>query len=294
MFFKLFFIISFMVNYQLDDLDPYFKEACTSYPPLTKEEEIECARRYRQGDIEARDKLLLSNQRFVISVAKGYREYGLSIGLSFGELISEGNYGLLAAIERFDETRGFKFITYAVWWIRQSILKALTEQPSIRRKPSSRINDLRKIMKATSKLQQSLGREPTLEEIAEGCSFSRSRVENAVEVQDEDISMDKDYGEDRPSLFYSIVGDKQASDPYNTIENREMVEIAEQVLREADDRERVILLNYFRFYGKELTLEQIGELIGVTRERVRQIRDNFFDRIRITNTGRLVSDFLKN
>jgi RNA polymerase primary sigma factor len=261
------------------------------YRPLSRAEEVEMVKRARDGDEAAMHRLVNANLRFVISIAKGYTNFGLS----FLELISEGNFGLLEAVHRFDETRGFKFITYAVWWIRQAILKALAEQSKAARPPMSQINDLQKIEKQTGQLTQRLGRDPTLEEIAGSAHISVERTRNAIKLSQNDVSFDAPaYGNDDDPL-----GSVFADDGAGNLDEDFELELLHKVLHtrcldSIDRRERRIVCAYFGLEGQTpMTLEEIGVLLGLTRERVRQLRDRALHKMR-SECGELLLELSSN
>ncbi|MCC7262778.1 MAG: RNA polymerase sigma factor RpoD/SigA [Candidatus Latescibacteria bacterium] len=247
------------------------------YRPLSRAEEADLVQRARQGDDEASQKLVQANLRFVVSVAKHYANHGLS----FIELVSEGNYGLMEAVKRFDETRGFKFITYAVWWIRQAILKALAEQGKIARPPMSQLNDLQKVEKQTSLLAQRLGRDPTLEEVAASAKISLDRARNALETGQRDLSLDMPVypGEEDSLLSIFDAGIKSLEEDLERDHLNQALRTSMKVL---DAREHQIIRAYFGLDGSApMTLEKIGEGLSLTRERVRQLRDRALEKIRL-------------
>jgi RNA polymerase primary sigma factor len=257
--------------------------------PLTREREIELFQRVHAGEEEARQQLITANLRFVVSIARDYKDYGLSLV----ELISEGNIGLLEAIERFDETRGFKFITYAVWWIRQAILKALAEQGKVARPPMSQINDLQKIEKETGHLAQTLGRDPTFEEIAARLDLSRERTRNALEVGQQDLSFDAPaFPDEETSLHAVFAAEEEGID--TEFEKTEMKRTISTCLEILDEREYQIIRAYFGLEDLEpMTLEEIGQTMGVTRERVRQLRNRALRKMRHRG-GQLLVEFSSN
>ena len=247
-----------------------------NFEPLSRAQEADLVRRARAGDTAAADDLVTANLRFVVSVAKKYNNYGLS----FPELIAEGNYGLLEAVKRFDETRGFKFITYAVWWIRQAILKALAEQSRAARPPMSQVNDLQKVEKRTGLLTQKLGRDPTLEEIAESAEISLERTRNALELGQRDLSFDAPlYPDDEDTLLSIFTSADSALE--EELDRATLFEVLHSCLGILDPRERRIIRSYFGLDDQApMTLEQIGAFLGLTRERVRQLRDRALQKIR--------------
>ena len=257
--------------------------------PLSREREVELFTRLRRGDESARQRIIEANLRFVVSVARDYKDYGLSLV----ELISEGNVGLLEAVKRFDETRGFKFITYAVWWIRQAILKALALQGRIARPPMSQINDLQKIEREAGRLAQSLGRTPTGAEIAERVDISAERTRNAMDVSQQDLSFDAPaYPGEGDSLLSLHPAPQDGVD--DLFEEAEMRDRLSSCLRLLDERESEIVRAYFGLGGGEpRTLEQIGDSLGVTRERVRQLRNRALEKLR-ENCGEVLAEFSPN
>ena len=266
-----------------DSIDVYWREIKDSQP-LSRQREFELFQRLRGGDGSARETLITANLRFVVSVAREYKDYGLPLM----ELISEGNVGLLEAIRRFDETRGFKFITYAVWWIRQAILKSLAEQGKISKPPMSRINDLQKIDKQSGLLAHKLGRMPTFDEVADQVDISLARTHNAVAISQQDVYLDAPaFGEEDTTLMDLQAGDAEGAD--EVLARTELNRTLEDCLETLDRREYEILRDYFGLEDVEpLTLEEIGDAIGVTRERVRQLRNRALDKIRGECRDRLV------
>jgi RNA polymerase primary sigma factor len=257
--------------------------------PLSREEEIALFKRAKAGDEEARQALVQANLRFVVRVAREYHDCGLSLI----ELISEGNLGLLEAVQRFDETRGFKFITYAVWWIRQAILRALAEHGKIARPPLSRVNDLQKVERWTGILSQKLGRNPTPEEIANSAELSLERTHNALYMAQPDVSMDVAIVPDErePLMATFAAGTPNPADCY---ERAALSHTLHACLDLLDRRERLVVRAYFGLDDQEpQTLEQIGVRLGLTRERVRQLRDEALAKMRI-HAGDLLLEFSNN
>src|SRR6266704_1064160 len=258
-------------------LDQYLREI-SQYPLITREEEVTLAQRIKRGDEEALDKLVRSNLRFVVSVAKKYQNQGVSLS----DLINEGNLGLIRAAHKFDETKGIKFISYAVWWIRQAILQALAEQSRIVRVPLNRAGTLHRIGKRSASLLQELGREPTEEEIAKTLSISQAH-----------LSLDAPLtpGEDNKLLDY--LPDTTSPGPDDEIFEHALTESIEEVLATLKEREAKILRLYFGLEGQEpMTLEEIGSLLGITRERVRQIKEKALARLRHVSRARALESFL--
>ena len=250
------------------------------FQPLSRQREIELVHRAHTGDERAMHQIVEANLRFVVRIARGYH----GRGLSFMELISEGNLGLLEAVQRFDETRGFKFITYAVWWIRQAILRALAEHGKIARPPLSRVNDLQKVERWRGILAQKLGRDPTPEEIATSAGLSLERTHNALYMAQPDVSMDAPTAlDERESLMATFAAG--TPDPADCYEHAALSHTLHACL---DRRERVVVRAYFGLDDQEpQTLEQIGLQLGLTRERVRQLRDEALDKMR-THAGDLL------
>ncbi len=269
-------------------LDLYLREI-SRYPLIPQEEEIALARRIRQSDQEALDKLVRSNLRFVVSVAKKYQNQGVSLS----DLINEGNLGLIRAAHKFDETKGIKFISYAVWWIRQAILQALAEQSRIVRVPLNRAGTLHRITRRTSVLLQELGREPTPAEIAEGMDIDMEEVEKTLSISQTHVSLDAPLapGEDNRLLDY--LPDNQNPGPdAETFENA-LNQCIEAVLHDLKEREAKILRLYFGLDSPEpMTLEEIGAQLGITRERVRQIKEKALSRLRHVSRSKALESFL--
>ncbi|MCU0647261.1 MAG: RNA polymerase sigma factor RpoD/SigA [Gemmatimonadaceae bacterium] len=269
-------------------LDQYLREI-SQYPLITREREAELAVRIHQGDQDALDALVRSNLRFVVSVAKKYQNQGVSLS----DLINEGNLGLIRAAHKFDETKGIKFISYAVWWIRQSILQALAEQSRIVRVPLNRAGELHRIGKRASALLQELGREATHAEIAEGMDISVEEVARTMSIQQGHLSLDAPLtpGEDNRLLDY--LPDDESQAPDEQIFDKALAEVIEESLGALKEREARILRLYFGLDGSEpMTLEEIGEKMGITRERVRQIKEKALSRLRHVSRARALESFL--
>ncbi|HEX9580139.1 MAG TPA: sigma-70 family RNA polymerase sigma factor [Gemmatimonadales bacterium] len=267
-------------------LDQYLREI-SQYPLISREDEVSLAQRIRTGCPESLDKLVRSNLRFVVSVAKKYQNQGVTLS----DLINEGNLGLIRAAHKFDETKGIKFISYAVWWIRQAILQALAEQSRIVRVPLNRAGTLHRIGKRSSALLQELGREPTVEEIAEGMDISEEEVAKTLSISQSHLSLDAPLtpGEDNKLLDY--LPDTQNPGPDDETFEHALTESIEDVLSTLKEREAKILRLYFGLDGQEpMTLEEIGSLLGITRERVRQIKEKALARLRhVSRAGGLAS-----
>ncbi len=269
-------------------LDQYLREI-SQYPLITREDEVDLAMKIRDGCEESLDKLVRSNLRFVVSVAKKYQNQGVSLS----DLINEGNLGLIRAAHKFDETKGIKFISYAVWWIRQAILQALAEQSRIVRVPLNRAGTLHRIGKRSSALQQELGREPTVEEIADGMDISEEEVAKTLSISQSHLSLDAPLtpGEDNKLIDY--LPDTQNASPDQETFERALTDSVEEVLGTLKEREAKILRLYFGLDGKEpMTLEEIGSMMGITRERVRQIKEKALARLRHVSRARALESFL--
>jgi RNA polymerase primary sigma factor len=269
-------------------LDLYLHEIGET-PLLTAEEEIQLASRIRQGDRKALDKLTRANLRFVVSVAKQYQNQGLSLA----DLVNEGNIGLIKAAKRFDETRGFKFISYAVWWIRQAILQALAEQSRIVRLPLNRVGALHKIGKASSNLEQEFGREPSAEEIAKELEMNPMEVSDTLKISNSHLSLDAPFshGEDN-SLLDVLTNELQPAPDDALVDESLKIEIAKALdtltIREAE----VISLYFGISRERAYTLEEIGSKFGLTRERVRQIKEKAIRRLRHTSRSKRLRAYL--
>lgn len=257
--------------------------------PLSRQKEAELFKKARAGDEQARQSLITANLRFVVRVAREYRDCGLSLL----ELISEGNHGLLEAMKRFDESRGFKFITYAVWWIRQAILKALGEQGKIVRPPMSQVNDLQKLDRETARYANKLGRTPTSAEMESRMEISPERTRNALKIGQQDISFDAPaYPEDDVSLLSVFAAEQEGVD--ETFEKGDVKQAVRFCLKFLDEREYQIVSAYFGLDDlRPMTLEEIGTVMGVTRERVRQLRNRALEKIRV-QCGDMLMEFSSN
>jgi RNA polymerase primary sigma factor len=274
--------------YDEGSLDQYLRYI-SAYPLISREDEVELARRIRDGDQEALDKLVRSNLRFVVSVAKKYQNQGVSLS----DLINEGNLGLIRAAHKFDETKGIKFISYAVWWIRQAILQALAEQSRIVRVPLNRAGTLHRIGKRANMLLQELGREATHAEIADGMDITEEEVAKTMSISQAHLSLDAPLspGEDNKLLDY--LPDNLNPTPDEQTFEKALTESIEAALGSLKEREAKILRLYFGLDGSEaMTLEEIGALLGITRERVRQIKEKALSRLRHVSRARALESFL--
>ena len=276
-----------ITNRESASLDKYLQEIGKE-DLITVEEEVELAQRIRKGDQRALEKLTRANPRFVVSVAKQYQNQGLSLP----DLINEGNLGLIKAAEKFDETRGFKFISYAVWWIRQSILQALAEQSRIVRLPLNQVGSLNKINKAFSRFEQEHERRPSPEELAETLDLPAEKVADTLRVSGRHISVDAPFveGEDNSLLDVLVNDDSPVAD--KTLINESLSTEVERALATLTERERDIIRLFFGINCQEMTLEEIGEKFGLTRERVRQIKEKAIRRLRHSSRSKLLKTYL--
>ncbi len=256
---------------------------------LNPEAEIELARRIRQNDQTALEKLTKANLRFVVSVAKQYQNQGLSLG----DLINEGNLGLIKAAKRFDETRGFKFISYAVWWIRQSILQALAEQSRVVRLPLNRVGALNKIGKAFSNLEQEFEREPSPEEIAETLDMTTFEVTDTLKMSGRHLSMDAPFNQGEDNRLLDIIHNDRAPSPDHVLMEESLRKEVERSLQTLSRREAEVVRLYFGLNREHpLTLEEIGEKFHLTRERVRQIKEKAIRRLRHASRSKSLRTYL--
>jgi RNA polymerase primary sigma factor len=268
-------------------LDQYLKEI-SAYPLIDRDEEVRLAQAIRRGEDEALNKLVRSNLRFVVSVAKKYQNQGVPLP----DLINEGNLGLIRAAHKFDETKGIKFISYAVWWIRQAILQALAEQSRIVRVPLNRAGALHRIGRRSATLLQELGREPTVQELAEDLELSKEEVEKTLAISQSHLSLDAPMtpGEDNRLLDY--LPDQYSPGPEDEAYERALKETIEEALSTLKEREAKILRLYFGLDEQEpMTLEEIGSLLGITRERVRQIKEKALLRLRHASRARFLETY---
>ncbi|MEI6678585.1 MAG: RNA polymerase sigma factor RpoD/SigA [Mariniphaga sp.] len=276
-----------ITNRESASLDKYLQEIGKE-ELITVEEEVELAQRIKKGDQAALEKLTRANLRFVVSVAKQYQNQGLSLP----DLINEGNLGLIKAAEKFDETRGFKFISYAVWWIRQSILQALAEQSRIVRLPLNQVGSLNKINKAYSKFEQEHERRPSPEELAEQLELPADKVADTLRVSGRHVSVDAPFvdGEDNSLLDVLINNDSPSAD--RALIDESLSREIDRSLTTLTEREADIIRMFFGIACQEMTLEEIGERFGLTRERVRQIKEKAIRRLRHTSRSKLLKTYL--
>jgi RNA polymerase primary sigma factor len=277
-----------ITNRESQSLDKYLQEI-GKVDLITADEEVQLAKRIQAGDQRALEKLTKANLRFVVSVAKQYQNQGLTLG----DLINEGNLGLIKAGQRFDETRGFKFISYAVWWIRQSILQALAEQSRIVRLPLNRVGSLNKISKAFSQLEQQFEREPTAEELAEVLDMTINDVEDTMKVSGRHVSMDAPFADGEENSLLDVLTDEDQIRPDNSLMSESLRREVERALTTLTKREADVLRFYFGLGGiPPLTLEEIGDKFSLTRERVRQIKEKSIRRLRNTSRSKALKVYL--
>lgn len=277
-----------VTNRETASLDKYLQEI-GKVELITAEEEVELARRIRQGDQAALEKLTKANLRFVVSVSKQYQNQGLSLP----DLINEGNLGLIKAAQRFDETRGFKFISYAVWWIRQSILQALAEQSRIVRLPLNKIGSINKINKAFSKLEQEFEREPSADEIAEVLELTENDVKESMKNSGRHISMDAPLVQGEESNMYDVLRSSDSPSPDAGLNIDSLRKEIDRALSTLTSREADVIRYYFGLNGEHaMTLEEIGEEFDLTRERVRQIKEKAIRRLKQTSRSKILKTYL--
>jgi len=269
-------IIKQFTNRESLSLDKYLQEI-GKVDLLTPDDEIQLAIKIKKGDHKALERLTKANLRFVVSVAKQYQNQGLSLG----DLINEGNLGLIKAAKRFDETRGFKFISYAVWWIRQSILQALAEQSRIVRLPLNRVGALNRIGKAYSNLEQEFEREPSANEIATELKMDVSEISDTLKISGRHVSMDAPFAQGEDNSLLDVIENDEQPSPDNTLISESLKAEIESALQTLSEREaEVIKLYYGLNKDNAFTLEEIGDKFNLTRERVRQIKEKAIRRLR--------------
>ena len=276
-----------ITNRESQSLDKYLHEI-GKVDLITAEEEVILAQKIREGDQAALERLTKTNLRFVVSVAKQYQNQGLTLG----DLINEGNLGLIKAAKRFDETKGFKFISYAVWWIRQSILQAIAEQSRIVRLPLNQVGSLSKISKAFSKLEQDFEREPSPEELAEQLETTVEKISDTLSNSGRHVSMDAPFVQGEENTLLDVLENHDPNTD-NTLIDESLSEEIRRSLATLTDREREIIVLFFGLSSNHpLTLEEIGEQFNLTRERVRQIKDKALQRLRHTSRSKILKTYL--
>lgn len=277
-----------ITNRESQSLDKYLQEI-GKVDLITAEMEVELAKRIKQGDAIALEKLTKANLRFVVSVAKQYQNNGLSLG----DLINEGNVGLIKAAERFDETRGFKFISYAVWWIRQSILQALAEQARVVRLPLNRVGSLNKISRAFSELEQKFQREPSSEELADVLDLSVDEIEKTIRSGGRQVSVDAPFVQGEENSLLDVLTSDQVDTPDTALMHDSLQREVSRALSTLTERESEVICDYFGLNGHTaMTLEEIGEKFNLTRERVRQIKEKATRRLRHTSRSKGLLTYL--
>ena len=276
-----------ITNRESASLDKYLQEIGKE-DLITVEEEVELAQRIKKGDQEALEKLTKANLRFVVSVAKQYQNQGLSLP----DLINEGNLGLIKAAEKFDETRGFKFISYAVWWIRQSILQALAEQSRIVRLPLNQVGSLNKINKAFARFEQENERTPSPEELANVLDLPKEKVSDTLRVSGRHVSVDAPFSDGEDNNLLDVLVNTDSPNTDRGLINESLSTEVERALATLTDRERDIIRYFFGIGCPEMTLEEIGEKFGLTRERVRQIKEKAIRRLRHSSRNKFLKSYL--
>ena len=279
--------ISKSITTRNETLDKHLQEI-SRVPMITVNEEIELAQRIRRGDRAALEKLVCANLRFVVSVAKQYQNQGMSLT----DLISEGNIGLIKAAEKFDETRGFKFISYAVWWIRQSILQALAEQSRNIRLPLNQVGLLNKISKESALFEQRHQRRPTADELSDILGIPAEKIEEAMSHSGSSISMDAPFVEDEDNSLLDVLPSSDTPTTDRSLMNESLATEIDRALSTLSDREKEILQMLFGIGCQEMTLEEIGDHFGLTRERVRQVKEKALRRLRNTSRSALLKPYL--
>lgn len=277
-----------ITNREAASLDKYLSEIAKE-PLLTPEEEIQLAIKIRKGDTSALERLIKSNLRFVVSVAKQYQNQGLSLG----DLINEGNVGLMKAARRFDETRGFKFISYAVWWIRQSILQALAEQSRIVRLPLNRVGTLNRIGKEYGRLEQEFEREPSPEELANALEMDVEELSDVMLMNGKPMSMDAPFNQNDENSLHDVLVNDDLPSPDEVLMTESLKAEIKNALDVLNEREKEVLKLYFGIDTEQaLTLEEIGEKFNLTRERVRQIKEKAIRKLRHNSRSKNLKSYL--
>jgi RNA polymerase primary sigma factor len=277
-----------ITNRESQSLDKYLQEI-GRVDLLTPEEEVELAKKIRAGDRKALDKLTKANLRFVVSVAKQYQNQGLSLS----DLITEGNLGLIKSAQRFDETRGFKFISYAVWWIRQAILQALAEQSRIVRLPLNRVGTLNKLSRTFSQLEQKFKREPTAEELAKELEVTATEVSDTMKIAGRHISVDAPFVQGEEHSLLDVLENESGNKPEDSLINESLRKDIQRALGSLTEREAGVLSFYFGLEGSHpMTLEEIGARFNLTRERVRQIKEKAIKKMRHIVTSKALKTYL--
>ena len=281
-------IVKQITNRESQSIEKYLQEIGKE-DLLTADQEVDLAQRIRQGDQEALERLTKANLRFVVSVAKQYQNQGLSLN----DLINEGNLGLIKAALRFDETRGFKFISYAVWWIRQSILQGLAEHSRIVRLPANKVGALNKLKQTFSQLEQEFEREPTAEEVAEVMEISSDEVGEYIKTGGRHISLDAPIGAEEEGNMMNIMRDKDSKSPESGLISDSLKKEVKRILNALSPRESTILSHFFGLNGNDyLSFEEIGQKLNLSRERVRQLKEKAIKKLRKGSHNKLLKAYL--
>jgi RNA polymerase primary sigma factor len=276
-----------ITNRDTQSIDKYLQEI-GRYELIGVDEEVELAQKIRKGDAAALDKLVKANLRFVVSVAKQYQNQGLNLG----DLINEGNIGLIKAAEKFDETRGFKFISYAVWWIRQSILQALAEQSRIVRLPLNQVGSVNKISKFISTFEQENQRRPSDEEIADALDIPIEKIAETLKASGRHVSVDAPFAEGEDNTLLDVLTNEDSPNTDRSLVNESLSQEIDRALKTLTEREQSIIKMCFGIGQQEMTLEEIGLKFGLTRERVRQIKEKTIKKLRKETNNKLLKSFL--
>lgn len=276
-----------ITNRESESLEKYLQEIGHE-ELLSTDEEVELAQRIKKGDRKALEKLTKANLRFVVSVAKQYQNQGLSLS----DLINEGNLGLIKAAEKFDETRGFKFISYAVWWIRQSILQAISEQSRIVRLPLNQVGSVNKINREINRFEQLNERRPSVDEIAEKVDLPQEKIDEAMNINGHQISVDAPFVEGEDNSLLDVMANNDAPMADNLLVEESLRSEIQTALNALNERERNVLEASYGINQPELTLEEIGSKFGLTRERVRQIKEKAIRKLRNSKTNKFLKTYL--
>ena len=276
-----------ITNRESESLEKYLSEI-SKEEMITADEEVELAQRIRKGDQKAQERLIKANLRFVVSVAKQYQNQGLSLS----DLINEGNMGLLKAAERFDETRGFKFISYAVWWIRQSIMQAISEQSRIVRLPLNQVGSVNKINREISRFEQENERRPSVEEIADKIDLPEDKIGEMMGINGHHVSVDAPFAEGEDNSLLDVLPNDDIPSVDKSLLSESLKEEIHSALSILSDRERRVIEDSYGISGDELTLEEIGLKYGLSRERVRQIKEKAIRKLRSSTKNNVLKTYL--
>ena len=276
-----------ITNRESASLDKYLQEIGHE-ELLSVDEEVELAQKIKKGDRQALERLTKANLRFVVSVAKQYQNQGLSLP----DLINEGNVGLIKAAEKFDETRGFKFISYAVWWIRQSILQAIAEQSRIVRLPLNQVGSVNKINRELNKFEQEHERRPSVDEIADRIDLPEDKIEEAMKVNNRHVSMDAPFVDGEDNSLLDVLADNDMPMADKALVQESLRKEIDRAIELLNDREQKVVRAFFGIGSPEMTLEEIGEKYNLTRERVRQIKEKAIRRLRHNTKNKLLKTYL--